>query len=156
MQGARGLAVLLVLAVSTGDNSAPQLGGDRSLGTSWVEVEERGQELKRQLELPKGALHLLSVLNTLGEGGEENHRVFWQSHGEMRDQAAALSPPPQPSCAAMMQLIPLHGMEMLPLHPGGFSLTPPCCSPAWDAQLPSASHLPHAPSGHSLEIRSRK
>lgn len=60
-----------------------------------MEVEERGQELKRQPELPKGALHLLSVLNTLGEGGEENHRVFWQSHGEMRDQATALSPPPQ-------------------------------------------------------------
>lgn len=103
---------------------------------SWTEVGERGQGLERQPELPKDALHLLSVLNTLGEGGEENHRVLCQAHGEMRSHFAAPTHLRRPSCAAMMQPITLHQMETLQLHPGALP-QPLCgCSPAWDAQLP--------------------
>ena len=39
-------------------------------------MEERGQELKRQPELPKGALQLLSVLNTLGEEAKKITECF--------------------------------------------------------------------------------
>lgn len=51
-----------------GDNALARAGREEAAQgpcAGWLGVKERGQVLKRQIELRKGVLHLLSVLNLL-------------------------------------------------------------------------------------------